>query len=66
MWDKIRLGSKLPCEQEATSRQDKKDPIVNFHWTDEQRRKLNGGESLAVGEGEAINEDDAAGDAEDV
>lgn len=49
-----------------TDRQERKDPIVDINWTNEQQRKLHGGESLAVGEGEAINEDDAAGDADEV
>jgi len=35
-----------------------------MNWTSEQQRKMQGGDNLIVGEGEAIDEDDPAGDAE--
>lgn len=39
-------------------------PILDQNWTSEQQRKMQGGDNQIVGEGEAIDEEDAAGDAE--
>ena len=58
------MGARHPDEDEIAEKAQKSAPIVDLNWTNEQQRKLQGGESLIVGEGEAINEDDAAGDEE--
>jgi len=64
VWDKLRLGARHLHEGEKADEREKNAPIVELNWTNEQHRNMQGGESLAVGEGEAINEDDAAGDAD--
>jgi hypothetical protein len=58
------LGARHPQEDEIEDSAAKAAPIVDINWTNEQQRKMQGGESLIVGQGEAIDEDDPAGDAE--
>jgi hypothetical protein len=64
IWDRLRVAARYPTGEEIAEKDDKSAPIIDLNWTNEQHRKMQGGESLVVGEGEAINEDDAAGDAE--
>jgi len=37
-------------------------PILDQNWTNEQQRKMQGGDNQIVGEGEAIDEDAPLGD----
>jgi hypothetical protein len=39
-------------------------PIVDQNWTNEQQRKMQGGDNQLVDQGEAIDADDPTGDAE--
>jgi hypothetical protein len=64
MWDRLRLGARHPHDDERETMAAKAAPIVDQNWTNEQQRKMQGGDNQIVGEGEAIDEEDAAGDAE--
>ena len=64
MWDRLRLGARHFHDDELDKMAAKAAPILDQNWTSEQQRKMQGGDNQIVGEGEAIDEEDAAGDAE--
>jgi len=64
VWDRLRLGARHFNDDEIETMAAKAAPILDQNWTNEQQRKMQGGDNQIVGEGEAIDEEDAAGDAE--
>lgn len=62
MWDRLRLGARHFHDDELEKMAAKAAPILDQNWTNEQQRKMQGGDNQIVGEGEAIDEDAPLGD----
>lgn len=54
----MRLAYRERGEDEENDLQEKKAPMIDINWTDEQQRNLQGGGNAIVGDGEAIDEDE--------
>lgn len=65
IWDRVRLGCRERTEDEIAYATEGKAPMVNQHWTDEQLRKLQGGDNQIAADGEAIDEDEPLGDGDE-
>nr|ODN89022.1 RNA polymerase II-associated factor 1 [Cryptococcus depauperatus CBS 7841] len=56
-WDKSRVGFRKPNKNELEAREKAKVQVIDPTWTNEQLRLLHGGENLAEGLGEAIDDE---------
>jgi RNA polymerase II-associated factor 1 len=62
LWDKTRIGYRIPDALELTTRQKANELIKNPNWVNEAMRKIHGGENAAEGHGEAIDDEEAVSD----
>ena len=57
LWDKSRVGFRVPDESVLTQRATAQDMVTDPGWINAQLRDLHDGENEAEGQGEAIRED---------
>ena len=66
LWDKTRIGYRLPQGGELLNREEAKESITDPNWINEELRKMRGGENAANGLGEIGLDEEAERAAEDV
>lgn len=59
-WDDVRVGYRLPDHEERESSKHLQDPIADPLWVDGELRRLRGGDNMAEGLGEAIDDEELA------
>lgn len=64
LWDKTRIGYRLPQGGELLNREEAKESITDPNWINEELRKMRGGENAANGLGEAIDDEEIGLDEE--
>ncbi|TYJ53407.1 hypothetical protein B9479_005954 [Cryptococcus floricola] len=57
-WDKGRIGFRKPNETDAELRRKGRSRVADPGWANEQLRAIHGGENMAEGQGEAIDDEE--------
>ncbi|RSH88788.1 hypothetical protein EHS25_003016 [Saitozyma podzolica] len=58
VWDKARVGYRVPTHDEVAEREKENSQITDPYWANEELRRLHGGENMAEGQGEAIDDEE--------
>ncbi|WVQ82129.1 hypothetical protein IAT38_004257 [Cryptococcus sp. DSM 104549] len=58
IWDKGRVGFRKPNGREEEVRQVAREQVTDPTWANEELRKIHGGENMAEGQGEAIDDEE--------
>nr|XP_031859927.1 uncharacterized protein CI109_004534 [Kwoniella shandongensis]KAA5526999.1 hypothetical protein CI109_004534 [Kwoniella shandongensis] len=58
LWDKTRVGFRIPEEREVEDRQTARGQVQDPTWASAELRRLHGGDNMAEGQGEAIDDEE--------
>ncbi|OXH09900.1 RNA polymerase II-associated factor 1 [Cryptococcus neoformans] len=61
-WDKSRVGFRLPSQADIAHRDEAKSQVADPTWTNEELRRVHGGDNMAEGQGEAIDDEEVGVD----
>lgn len=57
-WDKSRVGFRLPSQADIDHRDEAKSQVADPTWANEELRRIHGGDNMAEGQGEAIDDEE--------